>query len=318
MVKSPTIPTPHDALFRALVSAPKSAAAVLRDHLPNDVTALLSSKPPKLLEGTFVDEALRGSQADALFEVELKSGGTAFVYTLLEHKSSAEADTPLQLAGYMLRIWAAHAQKTVGKLKSLPPIVPMIIYHGASKWAYPTGIADMIAGDEPALKYLPGSDFILRDIRQMPREDLSSDGPARATFMAMRGEADAYLEAMLDDLDADHTLQQQVLHYILELDPSFDWPRLAKRLLAAQRHQLEDDMGSILQTARAEARAEGETLGKLETKADTLRKQMTRRFGLLDASVVARINAAKESELDLWLDRILDAPSLESVLDGLH
>ena len=200
MVKSPTIPTPHDALFRALVSAPKSAAAVLRDHLPNDVTALLSSKPPKLLEGTFVDEALRGSQADALFEVELKSGGTAFVYTLLEHKSSAEADTPLQLAGYMLRIWSAHAQKRTGKLKSLPPIVPMIIYHGASEWTYPTGIADMIAGDEPALKYLPGSDFILRDIRQMPREDLSSDGPARATFMAMRGEADAYLEAMLDGI----------------------------------------------------------------------------------------------------------------------
>ena len=289
-----------------------------------------------------MDEALRGSQADALFEVQLKSGSNAFIYTLLEHKSRPEADTPLQLAGYMLRIWTSHASTKASKLKSLPPIVPMVFYHGASTWNYPTGIQDMIAGEEDALKYLPGSDFILRHIRQMSREDLSSDGPARATFMALRGEAGAYLETMLDDLDADETLQQQVLHYILELDPSFDWPRLAKRLQAAQRHQLEDDMGSILQTARAEGEALGLERGiergiergmergiergmerGIERgidlgKASTLLKLMTRRFGSLDAAVVARIEAAQESDLDLWLDRILDAPSIEAVMDVLH
>ncbi|WP_170565407.1 hypothetical protein [Ruegeria atlantica] len=37
------IPTPHDVLFRALLSAPHRTAAFLRDHLPNAVA--LGSKP---------------------------------------------------------------------------------------------------------------------------------------------------------------------------------------------------------------------------------------------------------------------------------
>ena len=55
------------------------------------------------LDGSFVDEALRGSQSDMLFRVELASGGPAFVYVLAEHKSHADPGNPLQLANYMIR-----------------------------------------------------------------------------------------------------------------------------------------------------------------------------------------------------------------------
>ena len=72
--------TPHDNLFRALVSDPGRAAALIRDHLPNRITGLLADAMPVPLDGSFVDEALRGSQSDMLFEVELASGGPAFVY----------------------------------------------------------------------------------------------------------------------------------------------------------------------------------------------------------------------------------------------
>ena len=72
--------TPHDNLFRALVSDPGRAAALIRDHLPNRITGLLSETPPVPLDGSFVDEALRGSQSDMLFEVELASGGPALVF----------------------------------------------------------------------------------------------------------------------------------------------------------------------------------------------------------------------------------------------
>ena len=95
--------TPHDNLFRALVSDPGRAAALIRDHLPKRITGLLSETPPVPLDGSFVDEALRGSQSDMLFEVELASGGPAFVYVLAEHKSHADPGTPLQLAGDMIR-----------------------------------------------------------------------------------------------------------------------------------------------------------------------------------------------------------------------
>ncbi len=76
-----TVPaTPHDGLFRALVSDPGRAAALIRDHLPKRIVGLLADTPPVPLDGSFVDETLRGSQSDMLFKVKLASGDPAFVY----------------------------------------------------------------------------------------------------------------------------------------------------------------------------------------------------------------------------------------------
>ena len=72
---------------------------------------------------------------------------------------------------------------------------------------------------------------------------------------------------------------------------------------------------------KAEGLAAGEALGKAKGlaagealgKADTLRTFLIRRFGPLPADVRARIDAADLDQLDAWLDRLLDAPTLEAV-----
>ena len=52
----PLSTTPHDSLFRALVSNPRRAAALLREHLPGDMAALIDFQhPPEPQEGSFVD-----------------------------------------------------------------------------------------------------------------------------------------------------------------------------------------------------------------------------------------------------------------------
>jgi hypothetical protein len=56
---------------------------------------------------------------------------------------------------------------------------------------------------------------------------------------------------------------------------------------------------------RQEGRQEGETL--------LLQRQLTRRFGPLPSSVVARIGAASVPEIETWGDRVLDATSLDEV-----
>ncbi len=50
--------TPHDALFRALVSHPARASALLADYLPREVADLLDPGfAPQAMEGSFVDAA---------------------------------------------------------------------------------------------------------------------------------------------------------------------------------------------------------------------------------------------------------------------
>ena len=87
--------TPHDALFRALVSNPSRAGALLAEYLPQEVADLLDpGTPPEKVEGSFVDADAARTQCDALFRVRLKTGHHARLYVLLEHKSNVDAIPP--------------------------------------------------------------------------------------------------------------------------------------------------------------------------------------------------------------------------------
>ena len=48
----------------------------------------------------------------------------------------------------------------------------------------------------------------------------------------------------------------------------------------------------------------------------TLTRQLTRRFGELPPPILARLDAANPEQLDVWTDRVLDAPTLEAVFEG--
>jgi hypothetical protein len=50
-----------------------------------------------------------------------------------------------------------------------------------------------------------------------------------------------------------------------------------------------------------------------EEGASILLRQITRRFGEPEASVVERVQQATRTQLARWLDRILDATSLDEV-----
>ena len=76
---------PHGQMFRATLSNQRRADAVQRAHLEPWLVDLLGEDPPVPLDGSFVDEELRGSQSDKLLRVRLRSGRRAYVYALLEH-----------------------------------------------------------------------------------------------------------------------------------------------------------------------------------------------------------------------------------------
>ncbi len=65
-------------------------------------------------------------------------------------------------------------------------------------------------------------------------------------------------------------------------------------------------------TAAERLRLEGEK----RARASVLLRQLTLRFGELDARVVDRIQSASDEELDAWIDRVLVARSVDEVLAG--
>ena len=128
---------PHDALFRALVDEPARADLLIREYLPPDIAALLADEPVRAVEGSFIDPGtLAASRSDRLFEARLEDGRGVLLYVVLEHKSRADPDTALQMMGYMHRIWQQYAGGAAGRLRALPPIIPLVFYHGRSPWGW--------------------------------------------------------------------------------------------------------------------------------------------------------------------------------------
>ena len=54
--------------------------------------------------------------------------------------------------------------------------------------------------------------------------------------------------------------------------------------------------------------------GKVEGKASTLKRQLTRRFGSVPAWAERRIDAAGMAQLDVWLDGIFDAANVDDLI----
>jgi len=79
-----------------------------------------------------------------------------------------------------------------------------------------------------------------------------------------------------------------------------------QRELALISYQL--DLGKV--------HAQGEAKGRAEGKAETLRKQLTLKFGQLPENVSLRLPTANEPDLDRWLERVLTANSLDAVFSA--
>ncbi len=56
--------------------------------------------------------------------------------------------------------------------------------------------------------------------------------------------------------------------------------------------------------------------GNLEGQANILMRQLTKRFGPLSPDTAQRPQTTTTEQLDMWVDRILDVPTLTGVSDA--
>ncbi len=298
--------SPHDRLFRALLDDPERARALLRDHLPSAIAAELAAAPPEPVPGSFVDAALQGSQSDRLFRVWLRDGTPAYIYALLEHKSTPDPRTPIQVLTYMARIWDRHVAESGGTPQRLPAIIPIVIYHGRQPWTVPTSVLDWIGAPPAVRTQLAGLRYILRDLGPIADPDLAKDADVRTALAALKHAFDPgvpihVVVSLLRDAPDQSLLEVQVLEYVARV---YDMSRadLEEAVRQAKPHRWEDLMGTPAQEWIAEG------------KAAMLTRMLERRFGTLPPWARERIEAADDAQLDAWADALFDATSLEDAL----
>ena len=260
--------THHDALFRALVSRSDRAGALLQDHLPSEIAVLVDFEHlPELMEGTFINGDGAKTQCDALFRVRLKSGQDARIYVLLEHKSSVDYDTPLQIARYMLNIWARELKATPAHRK-LPMILPLVFYHGLGEWTVPRSLAEMIDAPDGVDDPLRGFAYTLRDLRRLDPWHLAQNPEVQAALVALwlvfeKNVLPELLDLVTGGMVDGSEFESHIITYISEKF-NVDAPTLEASLQRTKPQRWEILMGTAAESWLEQGRTEGWTEGRAE------------------------------------------------------
>jgi predicted transposase/invertase (TIGR01784 family) len=339
-----TVPNPHDALFRAILGKAEHAIGELRAVLPAVVCEALDWPTLTDRNGSFVDDELKGQQADALFSVAWRGGGDALVYVLFEHQSQTDDRMAFRLLRYMVRIWEGWL-KEHELAKTLPVILPIVLYHDDKRWSAPVSFGEMLDVPE-ALRavlapHLVQFSFLLDDLSAVSDEQLRERAMtalgrlAEVCFKHARTRPglidfllDSWADAFIEVLRAPHGLDaiQQVTSYILRAGAhgrpgDFQrWHRFVGRVAGPDAEDAIMTLGEQLikegeergiQKGRQEGRQEGVQQGE---RAFLLR-QLRKRFGAqVDAAAEHRLEAASSEQLALWGERILSAGTLAELL----
>jgi predicted transposase YdaD len=176
---------PHDLIVRAVLRDLAEAASFLQAHLSEEVSQALDWSTLRLLEGSFVDEDLRGSEADLLYEIEhISSEASLWVYLLLEHQSTPDRWMRFRLLKYCCRIWDMSFRE-YPEQRELRAIVPLVFYQGERNWSYSSEFADLFAESVRDWPGVPRFFHGLIDQSGMQPDEVRGDLKARLMQLVM-------------------------------------------------------------------------------------------------------------------------------------
>lgn len=176
---------PHDRLFRAVFSDAEEAAGLLQTVLSGELRDEVDWKTLKLLEGTFLDDALRESESDLLYEVAYGAEEErAWLYLLFEHQSTPDAWMRFRLLKYCCRIWDAGIRDAPGQ-SELRPIVPLVFYQGRRGWKHSTEFADLFPAKARAWPWVPRFGHMLLDQTGLEPDEVEGGTKGRIAQLLM-------------------------------------------------------------------------------------------------------------------------------------
>lgn len=135
------MPHAHDRYFRLGLQAPAEQAALVASLFPG-LGPLLDADTFEALDGTFVDERLRGHQTDVLLRTRLV-GHDVLIYTLVEHQRTVDRFMALRMMRYQARIWERYLREHPDA-ERLPVILPAVIYQGERSWTAATDLRELL------------------------------------------------------------------------------------------------------------------------------------------------------------------------------
>jgi predicted transposase YdaD len=343
---------PHDALFRFAFEDERSAAILLRGLLERDprtrlLAGVIDWSRLKRIDRPFSDAADQPFAVDLWYAAPIGDDVVA-LHVIVEHKSVPDAMVAWQVTRYTVRsVDSLH--RAQGRPPKLPLVVPLVIYHGEEPWTAARDVRDLFAvpsvlrADVQAClrEMLPGLRYGLHDLSTLADAGLAVDrlglvaGLAVHFLCRMRNLTAEQLPAALlgvrdllvavQDAPQGRLLLGMLFSYLratAKADVAVVYAAVRETLPPttgdAMLNRLEREFEAVriqcLEEGMARGRDEGRAEGRAAGQRDTLLRILRKRFGALSDATMAKLASASVAQLDVWLDRVLDATTVDEVL----
>ena len=268
---------PHDRLFRSVFSDASEAADLLPGRTARHCPDSFDWTTLALVDGSFVDEDLQGSQSDLLYQVEhAATGQPVSMYLLFEHQSSPDPWMRLRLLRYCCRIWEADRRDDPDR-RELRPIVPVVFYQGARGWSHSTEFSDLFPEAARALPWVPRFAHELLDQTTLDPDEVAGGVRGRITQLLMMVAFDRHANAalqltaqllpLLDQAGAGVNERRRFYLYLMATQ-DLDVVQTFQEALRRQGLDEGDDIMTYAQQLLAEGEAKGRTEGEARKQVE--------------------------------------------------
>ena len=178
--KNETKQPQHDAFFKSTFCEPPFFRKFLIWLLPF-VVELLDLDKMECEKDTFIDDQLKAHYSDVIYKIPLRDADEHIVvFILIEHKTRSDHWTMVQVLRYIVLIWlrelkAAQEQDRLATFM-LPPVLPIIVYHGEHGYHATLRLGKLIRPIKAFAKYQLDFEAMLLDLtdfdKTQPPEDL--------------------------------------------------------------------------------------------------------------------------------------------------
>ncbi|MCP3960544.1 MAG: Rpn family recombination-promoting nuclease/putative transposase [bacterium] len=321
--------TPHDGSYRRLFSHARMVRDLIERYVAPPWMDRLDFETLEMVPAHYVSEELEQRESDVVWRLRYGPEGDWFyVYILIEFQSEVLRFMAIRVLTYVMLLYEdLIRKKRWTSSRKLPPVVPIVLYNGESRWAAPLQVADLVESIPGQERHVPRFECLVIDEGHLPQEQLEPlDNPVAGVFQLERSTGVAEIRRIIDSLLeilGDPELRE------LRRDMA-TWLRravLPARLPGIEIPELQDLQEAKIMLAERAARwpkqwmaegyqkgvEEGRNAALLEGRRLALTELISEKFGTVESRYQEKIAGASEAELKKWLTRILSTTTISDL-----
>ena len=277
----------QDAAYKNLFSYPRMVEDLLCGFAAKGWSDKLDFTTLEKVPAEFVSDDLRRRHGDSLWRVRFQGSSWLQVVVLLEFQSTADPYMAVRLLAYGSLLYQdLIRRKELGPAGELPPVLPVVLYNGRSRWRAADEVAKLVAPVEgPLAEYQMSLRYFVLDERGLGEDDLPENNlvASLVEFEASRSPGDlARAAARLPDWGQgrdDLELRRSFLRWVSEVvAPSGSAAEEVLGRMEEEPTMLAEWAKEWYEEARLKGMEQGMERGRAEERA-LLCRQAARKFG---------------------------------------